>query len=257
MSRFEDRAGYGRIVTPRSFRRIIRPRGLVRFSPGFIFPGAAASSLDASYIGQGGDGGTSASSYSFASQNIGAAASDRYVFLNIQWFSTSGAPVLNSCSVAGIACTIVLQSNSVNNRPNNAIAYALVPSGTTGTIAFTFSATLSGTGHGMGFGVYRVQGPLNPTPVATRQNDDANIASLNTTIAVKKNGFMIWSVTHGSASFSMSAPTPNYNRQYGAGRNGCGAFGGGYAADGTQALTFSGSTSSAHVQDVAASFAAA
>ena len=253
MSRFEDRAQRRRIITPRNFRRIIRPQS-IRFSPGFILPGAAQAILDASYIGQGGDGGASASSYSFASQSIGAAASDRYVFLNIQWFSTSGAPILNSCSVAGIACTIVLQSTSANNRPNNAIAYALVPSGTTGTIVFTFSATLSGTGHGMGFGVYRVQGPLNPTPVATRQNDDANVGSLNTTIAVKKNGFMIWSVTEGNVNFIMNAPTQNYGRQYGAGRTGHGAFGSGYSADGTQALSLSNTTSSAHLQDVAASF---
>jgi hypothetical protein len=255
MSRFEERIHCRPIITPRNFRRFIRPKGVLRFSPGFIFPGAA-SALVASYVGQATNS-SSASSYSFSSQSIGEAADDRYVFLNIQWFSTSNTPVLNSCSIGGIACTIVLQTASANNRPNNAIAYALAPSGTTATIAFTFSGTLTGTGLGIGFGIYRVQGPLNVTPVATRQNDDANIASLNTTIAVKKNGFMIWSVTHSSASFSMSAPSPNYNRQYGAGRNGCGAFGSGYSADGTQALTFSGSTSSAHVQDVAASFAPA
>jgi hypothetical protein len=257
MSCFKDRAPYGRIITPRNFRRIVCPKGVTRFSPGFIFPGAASASLDASYIGQATQSGVSSGSYSFAGQSIGAAASDRYVFLNIQWFSTSNAPILNSCSIGGVACTIVLQTTSVNNRPNNAIAYALVTSGTTADIAFTFSGAFAGTGCGMGFGVYRVQGPLNPTPVATRQNDDANIASLSTTIAVKKNGFMIWSLTHGSASFSMSAPTPNYNRQYGAGRNGCGAFGSGYSADGTQSLSLSGTTSSAHVQDVAASFAPA
>ena len=193
MSRFEDRVQCRRIITPRNLRRILRPKGITGSALG-LFSRAATSSLDASYIGQGDNGGTSASSYSFTSQSIGAAASDRYVFLNIQWFSTSNAPVLNSCSIGGVACTIVLQSTSINNRPNNAIAYALVPSGTTATIAFTFSGTLTGTGHGVGFGVYRVQGPLNTTPVATRQNDDANVGSLSTTIAVKKNGFMIWSV---------------------------------------------------------------
>jgi hypothetical protein len=252
MSRVQDRTHRGGIITPRNFRRIMRPKGIARFSPGFIFPGASA--LTASYIGENHDGATSASSYSFSSQSIGVAAADRYVFLNIQWFSTSNTPVLNSCSVGGVGCTIVLQTTSANNRPNNAIAYALVPSGTTATIAFTFSGTLSGSGFGVGFGVYRVQGPLNTTPVATRQNDDANISSLSTTIAVKKNGFMIWSVTHSSASFAMSAPSPNYNRQYGAGRNGCGAFGSAYNADGTQSLSLSGTSSSAHVQDVAASF---
>lgn len=254
MSSFEDRAQCPRIITPRNFRRILRPSGLVRFSPGFTFPGAASPSLDASYIGQATLGGVSAGSYSFAAQSIGVAASDRYVFLNMQWFSTSNAPVLNSCSVGGIACTIVLQTTSVNNRANNAIAYALVPSDTTATIAFTFSGAFAGTGCGMGFGVYRVQGPLNLTPIATRQNDDANISSLNTTIAVKKNGFMIWSVTHSNSSFAMNAPSANYNRSYGAGRLGCGAVGAGYAADGTQALSLSNTTSSAHLQDVAASF---
>lgn len=254
MSRFEDRARGRRIIAPREFRRIARPKGIRRFSPGFIFPGAASSSLDASYIGQGTQSGVSAGSYSFAGQSIGVAASDRYVFLNVQWFSTSNAPVLTSCSIGGIACTIVLQTTSVNSRPNNAIAYALVPSDTAATIAFTFSGAFAGTGTGMGFGVYRVQGPLNPTSVATRQNDNANVSSLNTIIAVKKNGFMIWSVTHSSASFAMNAPSPNYNRSYGAGRNGSGAFGAGYGADGTQSLSLTGTTSSAHLQDVAASF---
>lgn len=253
MSLFQDRTRRGRIITPRNFRRIMRPKAIARFSPGFIFPGPAGS-LAASYIGENHDGAVSASSYSFTSQSIGVAATDRYVFLNIQWFSTSNTPVLNSCSVGGVACTIVLQSTSANNRPNNAIAYALVPSGTTATIAFTFSGTLTGTGFGVGFGVYRVQGPLNATPVATRQNDDANVSSLNTTIAVKKNGFMIWSVTEANVNFIMNAPTQNYGRQYGAGRIGHGAFGPGYSADGTQALTLSNTSSAQHLQDVAASF---
>lgn len=253
MSRFEDRAHGRRIVLPCHFRRIIRPQG-IRFSPGFIFPGAA-SSLVASYIGENHEGSLSANTYSFAGQDIGAAAADRYVFLNVQWFSTSNAPALNSCSIGGVACTIVLQSTSLNNRPNNAIAYALVPSGATETIAFSFSGTLSGTGHGVGFGVYRVQGPLNPTPLATRQNDDANVSSLNTTIPVAKNGFMIWSVTQGNVNFVMNAPTQNYGRQYGAGRIGCGSFGSGYSVDGTQALSLSNTSSTSHLQDVAASFA--
>jgi len=253
MSRFRDRTQRGRIITPRNFRRIMRPKSIVRFSPGFIFPGSAGS-LAASYIGENHEGAVSASSYSFASQGIGVAATDRYVFLNIQWFSTSNAPVLNSCSVGGVACTIVLQTTSINNRPNNAIAYALVPSGTTATIAFTFSGTIAGSGLGVGFGVYRVQGPLNTTPVATRQNNDDNTGSLNTTIAVKKNGFMIWSITQGNVNFVINAPAQNYGRQYGAGRIGYGAFGSAYSADGTQSLSLSNYTSSAHMQDVAASF---
>ena len=113
---------------------------------------------------------------------------------------------------------------------------------------------MTGTGHGVGFGVYRVQGPLNPTPVATRQNDNANVGSLSTSIAVKKNGFMIWSVTQGNVNFIMNAPAQNYGRQYGAGRIGYGAFGSGYSADANQALTLSNTSSSSQLQDVAASF---
>ena len=254
MSRFPDRTQRRSIITPRNFRRVLRPKANTRFAPGFIYAGASAGSLAASYIGENHEGGVSASSYSFASQTIGAAAVDRYVFLNIQWFSTANTPVLNGCSIGGVGCTIVLQSASINNRPNNAIAYALVPSGTAATIAFTFSGTLSGTGFGVGFGIYRVQGPLNPAPVATRQNDDANVSSLSTTIAVKKNGFMIWSVTHGNASFAMNSPSSNYARQYGAGRIGVGAFGSAYSADGTQAMVLSNTSSAQHLQDVAASF---
>lgn len=253
MSRFDDRIRRGRIIAGRNLRHLMRPSALTRFSPGFIFP-AAFNALDASYIGVNHEGSATSNSYSFAAQGIGAAASDRYVFLNIQWFSTANVPVLTGCSIGGVACTIVLQSTSANNRPNNAIAYALVPSGITGTIAFTFSGVVTGTGHGVGFGVYRVQGPLNPTPVATRQNDTANVSSLSTSIAVKKNGFMIWSVTQGNASFVMNAPAQNYGRQYGAGRNGYGAFGSGYSTDTNQALTLSSTFSAAQLQDVAVSF---
>ena len=101
---------------------------------------------------------------------------------------------------------------------------------------------------------YSVQGPLNPGPVATRQNDDANVSSLSTSMAVKKNGFMIWSVTHGNVNFAMTSPSSNYARQYGAGRIGVGAFGSGYSADGTQAMVLSNTSSAQHLQDVAASF---
>jgi hypothetical protein len=227
---------------------------MARFSPGFLLPAASAGALAASYIGENHEGAASTSSYSFPAQNIGAAAADRYVFLNIQWFSTANSPVLNSCSIGGVAATIVLQTTSLNNRPNNAIAYALVPSGTTATIAFTLSGALVGTGLGIGFGVYRVQGPLNTTAVATRKNDDANIDTLDTTIAVKKNGFMIWSVTAGNTNFGMTAPALNYGRQYGAGRIGYGAFGSGYGADTNQALSCFNASGPSHMQDVAASF---
>jgi hypothetical protein len=232
-----------------------QPRRLImaRFSPGFIFAGAA-NFLDASYIGENHEGSAASNSYSFAAQPIGIAAADRYIFLNIQWFSTSNVPSLTGCTIGGVAATIVLQSTAANNRPINAIAYALVPSGTTATIAFTFSGIVTGTGHGVGFGIYRVQGPLNPTPADSRQNDDANVGSLSTSIAVKKNGFMIWSVTAGNVNFVMNAPAQNYGRQYGAGRLGYGSFGSAYSTDTNQALTLSNTSSTAHLQDVAASF---
>ena len=102
MSRFVDRTQPRSIITPRHFQRIARPRGSIRFAPGFIYAGASAGSLAASYIGENHEGAVSASSYSFASQNIGVAAADRYVFLNIQWFSTANTPVLNSCSIGGL-----------------------------------------------------------------------------------------------------------------------------------------------------------
>lgn len=79
---------------------------------------------------------STASTYTFTSQNIGTADAARVLVLSLAWsYSTNRS--LSSITVGGTAATIVTQTN------NQAIAYIPYPTGSTATIVATFSGNIT------------------------------------------------------------------------------------------------------------------
>lgn len=79
--------------------------------------------------------------YTFSSQNLGTASSDRHIIVVVESRKAGAATTISSITIGGITADIVLQqSNSDSNSNIAGIAIANVPTGTTGDIVITFGA---------------------------------------------------------------------------------------------------------------------
>lgn len=86
---------------------------------------------------------TDTSAYTFASQNLGAADSNRYIVVSAVARKAGSAFTLSSITVGGVSATIVKQiTNTGTNSNTAALAIAKVPTGTTGDIVVTWSTTV-------------------------------------------------------------------------------------------------------------------
>jgi hypothetical protein len=80
---------------------------------------------------------TNLTTYSFATQGIGAADATRRVVVGVAWGHTL-TRTLSSATIGGVGATIHVQTNAVN-IDGTALISAAVPTGTTATIDITFS----------------------------------------------------------------------------------------------------------------------
>lgn len=103
---------------------------------------------------------TDLTTYTFSSENLGAADSGRYIIVALIGHRTTAvACSLSTLTVGGVSATIIKQSGTTQYA--TALAIALVPTGTTGDIVATWNGTCSR----MGLSVYRALN-VNPTPEA-------------------------------------------------------------------------------------------
>lgn len=90
---------------------------------------------------------TDASSYTFSAQSIGTAASDRYIAVAVAGRIAAASLTISSVTIGGVSATIVKQQSSTGAASGATattcvgIAIAAVPTGTTGDVVVTFSAT--------------------------------------------------------------------------------------------------------------------
>lgn len=89
--------------------------------------------------------GTNATVYTFASQNLGAAAADRQIIVGAIGRAET-QQTIDSITVGGVTATITIQNGQGNNVAG--IAIANVPTGTTGDIVVTFSGAMARAGIG-------------------------------------------------------------------------------------------------------------
>lgn len=81
--------------------------------------------------------------YTFSSQSLGDAASDRYIIVTAIARKAGAAFTLSSITIGGVSATIVRQvTNTVTNSDTAAIVIANVPTGTTGDVVVTWSTTV-------------------------------------------------------------------------------------------------------------------
>lgn len=154
-----------------------------------VTPKAVAVAADVSYIDvlHNTD---NTSNYTFSNVNIGDAAADRYVFLEITYASSGGTErSLSSATIGGVAAKIhVDQSVDSSDALSAAIISALVPSGSTANIAIS----LSGSGGSVDIGIYRVTSLGSDTAFDTAVSTNATGGGLlSTTLDIPAGGFAL------------------------------------------------------------------
>lgn len=81
---------------------------------------------------------TDTGTYTFSTQNIGVASADRRIIVGVM--GSQADVTISSISVGGVACDLVVQLTG-GSGATCGIGIAAVPTGTTGDVVVTFSAT--------------------------------------------------------------------------------------------------------------------
>jgi hypothetical protein len=143
--------------------------------------------------------------YTFSSVGIGAAATDRIVAVCAAINATSATTYgISSITIGGVAATMAVRSSS---NKNAAIAYAVIPTGTTATIVVTLTG--SGTPGRCVVNAYRITGYNNSAPIVASAFSDTAVASVSASINVPGGAKAITSVyvgNNGANGFSMTEP---------------------------------------------------
>jgi hypothetical protein len=143
-----------------------------------------------------------AANYSFASATLGTPAVDRIIVVGI-WTNGASANV-TSATIAGVTATFVAQANGGGNT---AFAYALVPDGTSGTIAFNQNNTTNRAG----IGWWRItNASLTPYATATDSGDTTPSPTLD---VVAGGALFAISCGDSASSGSITGVTENFDTQ--------------------------------------------
>lgn len=171
-----------------------------RFSP--LFPGPGA--LLTTFKGNNAANNVAQATWNFTSSDFGSAADNRYIF--VSWYAHNGANLtLNSAAIGGVNATIETQSGTLNQTDGCAgIVFALVPTGTSGTIGFTWSGNFTAsTSNGMGISWYTVYGAVNTTASDT-YNDNSTTTPRSKTFSVPAGGFALVSGASNNVNNAMT-----------------------------------------------------
>lgn len=142
--------------------------------------------------------------YTFSSQNLGTAASDRYIIVAASCRKADPAATLSSATIGGVSATIIHQSTRGGNTV--ALFAAAVPTGTTGDIVVTWSTGVLRCG----IGAYRVTG----SDATTYHDRDVGTEVNNpiATIDVPAGGFAIAAgYNAGNTTATWSGVTEDYD----------------------------------------------
>jgi len=125
--------------------------------------------------------GTDSATYTFASQAIGTAYSDRLVVVGYAFTNLTGQAI-TSVTIGGITATTI---HSTGTNTACGLAWANVPTGTTASIVIT--PTSAGTVR-CGISVYVVRGLQSMTAFATNASAGGSDASRNTSLNIAAGG---------------------------------------------------------------------
>ena len=126
-----------------------------------------------------------ATTYTFAGQNLGSAASDRYIVVAVMSRKAGASTSISSVTVGGVTATIVAQtSNTVSNTSVTGIAIAAVPTGVTGDVVVTFGAATARCA----IGLYRADNLLSAT---AHDTDNSTAADPTVNLDIPSSGFAV------------------------------------------------------------------
>lgn len=185
----------------------------IAFAPGFRRPANSPATLafqgSTNYPSDG-------QTVTFTAVAIGAAASNRYVFVSIPYYNgTLNSYSIASVTIGGVLATIHTQpfQTAANSYGGVALVSALVPTGTTADIVITWAAS-GASFYRPRIGVYRVTGLQSNTPFAI-VTDTQVVSSANMphskSINVTKGGIVIVAGYTNNNTHSLSGLTQDFN----------------------------------------------
>jgi len=170
-------------------------------------PGPASGSLTANTVSN-----VSSSSYSFASQAIGAEDATRRIAIAVTWYNGNE---VDSVTVGGVAATKV-SDPGVLVAGESGVSWWVVdlPTGTTATVQVTFTAAVSRCG----IGVFRIVGARSGRPVRTRLVTGASNPFSTTVDAPSGSVVLAGAVmtnTSAAGSYTWAGVTEQYDQLVG------------------------------------------
>jgi len=158
--------------------------------PRFIFvPSASAASIGISYIGAHGSS-ANASSYTFTSVNFGSASATREVFVIIGFRQTLSSNTVTAVSIGGVSASLASEA-VYPSGPRIALAFAAVPSGSSGNITVTLSGSVSDCVMGVYSVVNRAVIGASETDFDQKTQGTSAIVASIIGASVSSNGFVL------------------------------------------------------------------
>lgn len=152
--------------------------------------------------------GTNLTNYSFPSIAIGTASAGRRVFVTVHYGAGSGGFTLSSATIGGVAATIHVDHGvGTSNFRAAAIISAIVPTGTTATVAINFSGSVGRCG----IGVWACTGLRGSAPTATTTS---SVQPTTLSLTRPRNGIVLaaWSaIVSSTGNISWTNATERYD----------------------------------------------
>lgn len=126
------------------------------------------------------------STYTFISQPIGVATSDRVVIVSAWGRPSTGSPVINSVSIGGNVATQIIQAGTATETRNGIWALN-VPAGTTANIVVNWSSNVVRTA----IAIWYMTGTNGVTTASATSSVISGSPTVSTTINVPANGGLI------------------------------------------------------------------
>lgn len=155
--------------------------------------------------------------FTFTNMSLGTPDPNRYIIVAIHARHGSGTgPQMTAASIAGVALTKLAEHRDTSgNLSISSLWGAYIPTGTTGTLTVTFSASINRC-MGRVFSVFNI---TSLSPFATKLGQSGNVSPLNLDIPVAANSILI-ATAHNNNSSSTTTWT-GVDEQYDTNGVGC------------------------------------
>lgn len=161
--------------------------------------------LSLSYLASGYNA-TNLTTYTFNDVSFGDPASDRLLIISATWGLFSGSRDVSSATIGGVAATVATQNDGTNT--GGAIAYAVVPSGSTGTVSITLNTSASR----LGFFIHRLVNYKSSTPTGTNAPAGGGLGSRSVTLTNPAGGVSLAFAYAGESVGTWTNATEDANR---------------------------------------------